>query len=270
MAVAKEDLPHSDSKAFRVLSAMRLDPSTKRGWSRTRLPRHCIPGVWRNYFLFLSVSTKLGLLTSSGHLKTKLYTTFGPNPSLRDLESDSRQSPRSPYLSLGYRLSPTMEASKFSSYFATDSLPSWFPLHHFNPPLYNYSTGMKLVNLREPSLWAFVGMVCFNPVFWNSVAQNGMFHHEPSPTAPPRCCPRTQTLPLPLPVSIPPVPPPPTPIQAQRRSHSNYQPAWTLYWNETNQVHRISEQDPHPRPRISQNRVLRSSSDHLLPQLIPG
>lgn len=200
----------------------------------------------------------------------QIVYNFGPNLSLRDLESDSRQSPRSPYLSLGYRLSPTMEASKFSSYFATDSLPSWFPLHHFNPPLYNYSTGMKLVNLREPSLWAFVGMVCFNPVFWNSVAQNGMFHHEPSPTAPPRCCPRTQTLPLPLPVSIPPVPPPPTPIQAQRRSHSNYQPAWTLYWNETNQVHRISEQDPHPRPRISQNRVLRSSSDHLLPQLIPG
>ena len=63
--------------------------------------------------------------------------------------------------------------SKFSTYLATDRLPSWLPLHHFNEPSYNYKTGMDLINWKEPSFWAFVGMVMFNPTFWNTVAQNG-------------------------------------------------------------------------------------------------
>ena len=60
-----------------------------------------------------------------------------------------------------------------SSYFAADNLPSWLPLHPFHAPRADSKTGVELVDWNAPSLWAFVGMVAFNPVFWNTVAQNG-------------------------------------------------------------------------------------------------
>lgn len=63
--------------------------------------------------------------------------------------------------------------SKLQSYLSADRFPSWFPLHHFNEPKYNYATGLDLVDFKKPSLWAFVGMVAFNPIFWNAVARNG-------------------------------------------------------------------------------------------------
>ena len=58
-------------------------------------------------------------------------------------------------------------------YLAKDSLPAWFPLHHFNEPAYNYQTGVQVVDPSKKSLWAFMGMVAFNPIFWNFVARNG-------------------------------------------------------------------------------------------------
>ncbi|WWD18301.1 hypothetical protein CI109_102751 [Kwoniella shandongensis] len=59
-----------------------------------------------------------------------------------------------------------------SKFLAVDSLPSWFPLHHFDEPKLNYSTGVELVQWQKPSLWAFVAMTAFNPIFWNTVARN--------------------------------------------------------------------------------------------------
>jgi phosphatidylethanolamine N-methyltransferase len=56
---------------------------------------------------------------------------------------------------------------------AADNLPAWFPVHHFNQPSYNYKTGVELVDWKQPSLWFAVGMVLFNPIFWNTVARNG-------------------------------------------------------------------------------------------------
>jgi hypothetical protein len=56
---------------------------------------------------------------------------------------------------------------------ATDNLPSWLPVHHFNQPKYNYATGVDVIDLRQGSLWIAVGMVLFNPIFWNTVARNG-------------------------------------------------------------------------------------------------
>ncbi|KAK8858413.1 hypothetical protein IAR55_002640 [Kwoniella newhampshirensis] len=59
-----------------------------------------------------------------------------------------------------------------SKYLAVDSLPSWFPIHHFNEPTLSYSTGVDLIQVHKPSLWAFVAMTAFNPIFWNTVARN--------------------------------------------------------------------------------------------------
>ena len=56
---------------------------------------------------------------------------------------------------------------------AADKLPTWFPVHHFNEPSYNYTTGVALVDWRQPSLWIALGMILFNPVYWNLVARNG-------------------------------------------------------------------------------------------------
>ena len=60
-----------------------------------------------------------------------------------------------------------------SKYLAVDSLPPWFPVHHFNEPRWNYATGLEVLDLKQSSLWIFIGMVVFNPVFWNFVARNG-------------------------------------------------------------------------------------------------
>lgn len=57
-----------------------------------------------------------------------------------------------------------------------DSLPSWFPLHHFldsTPYVYETPGSVRLVDWNQASLWAAVGMVLFNPIFWNIVARNG-------------------------------------------------------------------------------------------------
>lgn len=69
-------------------------------------------------------------------------------------------------------------------YLSADKLPSWFPLHHFTePPVYEFETlgSMKLVDFTQPSLWAAVGMVLFNPVFWNVVARNGEWAYRHFP-----------------------------------------------------------------------------------------
>ena len=72
-----------------------------------------------------------------------------------------------------------------SQFLAMDKLPSWVPLHHFNEPVYNYKTGPEVVDFSKKSLWAFVGMVAFNPIFWNIVARNGalVFYYRESKTA---------------------------------------------------------------------------------------
>ncbi|ORX40271.1 phospholipid methyltransferase-domain-containing protein [Kockovaella imperatae] len=59
-----------------------------------------------------------------------------------------------------------------SKHLAADSLPAWIPLHHFNEPRWNYATGLKVLDLSQGSLWLFVGMTMFNPIFWNIVARN--------------------------------------------------------------------------------------------------
>jgi hypothetical protein len=66
-----------------------------------------------------------------------------------------------------------------SKFLAADNLPAWFPLHHFNRPVYNYKTGVDVVDWNKKSLWAFIGMVAFNPIFWNIVARNGASAYEP-------------------------------------------------------------------------------------------
>jgi hypothetical protein len=70
-----------------------------------------------------------------------------------------------------------------SQFLAMDKLPSWVPIHHFNEPVYNYKTGPEVVDFSKKSLWAFVGMVAFNPIFWNIVARNGAFVFHLSPAA---------------------------------------------------------------------------------------
>lgn len=59
-----------------------------------------------------------------------------------------------------------------------EKLPSWVPVHHLSQPhVYNYlqaGQGVgKWVDWSQGSLWAAVGMVLFNPIFWNVVARNG-------------------------------------------------------------------------------------------------
>jgi hypothetical protein len=52
-------------------------------------------------------------------------------------------------------------------------LPSWLPFA--DPPTYHYvSSPAKFVDFTKPSLWLSVGMIFFNPIFWNFVARNGM------------------------------------------------------------------------------------------------
>ncbi|KAI9631820.1 phospholipid methyltransferase-domain-containing protein [Dioszegia hungarica] len=58
-----------------------------------------------------------------------------------------------------------------------EKLPSWVPVHHLSQPhVYNYlqaGQGVgKWVDWSQGSLWAAVGMVLFNPIFWNVVARN--------------------------------------------------------------------------------------------------
>lgn len=50
-------------------------------------------------------------------------------------------------------------------------LPSWLPQPHRHS--FNYQSGYSLVDLTQPGLWACVGMIFFNPIFWNYVARNG-------------------------------------------------------------------------------------------------
>lgn len=66
---------------------------------------------------------------------------------------------------------------RLAAHLPLEKLPSWVPVHHLSQPhVYDYipSGSMKLVDLTKPSLWAAVGMVLFNPIFWNIVARNGM------------------------------------------------------------------------------------------------
>ncbi|WVQ65997.1 uncharacterized protein L199_004175 [Kwoniella botswanensis] len=54
-----------------------------------------------------------------------------------------------------------------------DSLPSWLPGQDLLHPHYKYaSAGPALFELDKKSLWAFVAMTAFNPIFWNTVARN--------------------------------------------------------------------------------------------------
>lgn len=65
-------------------------------------------------------------------------------------------------------------------YIPADALPSWLakPIYSLLEPKYAYAppkTGLLvLVDLTQPSLWVAVGMVLFNPIYWNIVARNGM------------------------------------------------------------------------------------------------
>ncbi|RXK38552.1 hypothetical protein M231_04184 [Tremella mesenterica] len=59
-----------------------------------------------------------------------------------------------------------------TKFLASDNLPTWFPLHHFNEPRGNYKTGLELIDFKQPSLWLAGGMILFNPIFWNLVARN--------------------------------------------------------------------------------------------------
>jgi hypothetical protein len=66
-------------------------------------------------------------------------------------------------------------------YIPADALPSWLakPLYQLLEPTYSYAPPksglMALVDFSQPSLWAAVGMVLFNPIYWNIVARNGMY-----------------------------------------------------------------------------------------------
>ncbi|WVW84435.1 hypothetical protein I302_106469 [Kwoniella bestiolae CBS 10118] len=54
-----------------------------------------------------------------------------------------------------------------------DSIPSWVPGQDLLHPHYRYaSAGPALFELDKKSLWAFVAMTAFNPIFWNTVARN--------------------------------------------------------------------------------------------------
>ncbi|WRT67587.1 uncharacterized protein IL334_004559 [Kwoniella shivajii] len=61
-----------------------------------------------------------------------------------------------------------MSLSKF-----IDSIPSWVPGQELLHPHYKYaSAGPALFEFDKKSLWAFVAMTAFNPIFWNTVARN--------------------------------------------------------------------------------------------------
>ncbi|KAK1925297.1 putative phosphatidyl-N-methylethanolamine N-methyltransferase [Papiliotrema laurentii] len=59
-----------------------------------------------------------------------------------------------------------------SKFLPADNLPSWLPIHDFADPVYNYKTGAELLDTTKTSLWTFVAMTAFNPIFWNIVARN--------------------------------------------------------------------------------------------------
>ena len=61
-----------------------------------------------------------------------------------------------------------------SKFLPADNLPSWLPIHDFADPVYNYKTGAELLDTTKTSLWTFVAMTAFNPIFWNIVARNGV------------------------------------------------------------------------------------------------
>ena len=55
-----------------------------------------------------------------------------------------------------------------------EKLPTWVPFSH--PPVYRYvshNSPKQLVDFGKASLWLSVGMIFFNPIFWNFVARNG-------------------------------------------------------------------------------------------------
>lgn len=55
-----------------------------------------------------------------------------------------------------------------------ERLPAWVPFSH--PPVYRYvshNSPKQLVDFGKASLWLSVGMIFFNPIFWNFVARNG-------------------------------------------------------------------------------------------------
>jgi hypothetical protein len=55
-----------------------------------------------------------------------------------------------------------------------EKLPAWVPFSH--PPVYRYvshNSPKQLVDFGKASLWLSVGMIFFNPIFWNFVARNG-------------------------------------------------------------------------------------------------
>ncbi|WWC62300.1 uncharacterized protein I303_104896 [Kwoniella dejecticola CBS 10117] len=57
--------------------------------------------------------------------------------------------------------------------FGSLTIPSWLPGQDLLNPQYKYaSAGPALFELDKLSLWAFVAMTAFNPIFWNSVARN--------------------------------------------------------------------------------------------------
>ncbi|TYJ52340.1 hypothetical protein B9479_007069 [Cryptococcus floricola] len=60
-------------------------------------------------------------------------------------------------------------------------LPSWAPGADLLHPLFRYTTAalpatlddaLRLVEADKKTLWAFVAMTAFNPIFWNTVARN--------------------------------------------------------------------------------------------------
>lgn len=62
-------------------------------------------------------------------------------------------------------------------------IPSWIPGSDLLHPTFRYTTPTipstvdELHKLFEPktSLYAFVAMTAFNPIFWNFVARNGVY-----------------------------------------------------------------------------------------------
>jgi hypothetical protein len=57
-----------------------------------------------------------------------------------------------------------------------EKVPSWIHIPFAQPPTYRYvhhSTPAKFVDFKSPSLWLSIGMIFFNPIFWNFVARNG-------------------------------------------------------------------------------------------------
>ncbi|WWC70528.1 uncharacterized protein I206_104479 [Kwoniella pini CBS 10737] len=57
--------------------------------------------------------------------------------------------------------------------FGSLTIPSWLPGQDLLNPQYKYaSAGPALFEFDKLSLWAFVAMTAFNPIFWNTVARN--------------------------------------------------------------------------------------------------